>query len=284
MVRLAAARQRKNSLALHVQSVVILNVMRQTDTNQWGPWIKARAQFLGLKLKAIASRTGVDPSTVSRWLSRSTMPTIRRSAEHKLASLLHVDVTLLGSVHEMYRPDTPGWLGGSAGEAGAGSAETPAFGPSNSHHAAEFQWLSQLAAGAGGVPMVVPNAGQWEIPLTIPRTAAIVVTTARLTAPDPIILWANDAFREMTEYGLFECIGKSPRMLQGPRTSPVVLRQFKAQLQAQGFAAMEVINYTKSNEPYLCRVAAIHLPSPHDPDGVFVALERRLPAPDDVVS
>ena len=46
---------------------------------------------------------------------------------------------------------------------------------------------------------------------------SVVITPAELDRPGPEIVYANPAFQAMTGYAQEELLGRSPRLLQGPR-------------------------------------------------------------------
>jgi PAS domain-containing protein len=57
---------------------------------------------------------------------------------------------------------------------------------------------------------------------------AVVITDANLDRPGPEIVYANRAFCQLTGYRVEELVGRSPRILQGPKTDPNVLRSLRA--------------------------------------------------------
>lgn len=61
---------------------------------------------------------------------------------------------------------------------------------------------------------------------------AIIVTTAELDEPGPCIEYVNPAFTQMTGYEFHEVSGRSPRLLQGPRTERTALDRLRRALQA----------------------------------------------------
>ena len=80
---------------------------------------------------------------------------------------------------------------------------------------------------------------------------AIVITTAGLQPPEPAIVYANPAFEAMTGWRQEEILGRSPRILQGPKTDRAVLDALKRAL-SQGvdeFSAWAV-NYKKDGTEY----------------------------------
>lgn len=77
----------------------------------------------------------------------------------------------------------------------------------------------------------------------------VLITEAEpLDAPGPRIVFVNDAFERRTGYKPEEVIGKSPRMLQGPKTQKAELARIGEALRKQQPVRSELINYTKSGE------------------------------------
>ena len=63
--------------------------------------------------------------------------------------------------------------------------------------------------------------------------------------------WVNQAFVHRTGFGLAELIGRSPgQALQGPGTDPAAVGRIRDALQAGVSAREELLNYTRSGEPY----------------------------------
>ena len=80
----------------------------------------------------------------------------------------------------------------------------------------------------------------------------ILVTDVRLEAPQgPRIIYANSAWLKMTGYSRAEISGKTPRMLQGPRTDRKLLRRLKEDLLARRTFHGQTWNYRKNGEPFL---------------------------------
>lgn len=59
---------------------------------------------------------------------------------------------------------------------------------------------------------------------------AVIVTEAQLDSPGPRIVYANPAFARQTGYPVEELIGQTPRILQGPDTDPVMLKELRRRL------------------------------------------------------
>ena len=79
----------------------------------------------------------------------------------------------------------------------------------------------------------------------------VLITEAEpIDAPGPRIVYVNDAFERRTGYTREEVIGKSPSLLQGPKTSRAELDRIRTALTAWQPVRAEVVNYTKSGEEF----------------------------------
>lgn len=80
---------------------------------------------------------------------------------------------------------------------------------------------------------------------------AVVITEAEpLDEPGPKILYVNEAFTRATGYSLEEVFGKTPRLLQGPKTDRSVLDQVRVALSQWQPITAEVINYRKDGSEF----------------------------------
>jgi PAS domain S-box-containing protein len=75
---------------------------------------------------------------------------------------------------------------------------------------------------------------------------AVVITEAEpVQLPGPHIVYVNQAFSRMMGYSPEEVIGKTPRILQGPKTSFDILQSIREALKAWKPVLAELINYHK---------------------------------------
>jgi len=79
---------------------------------------------------------------------------------------------------------------------------------------------------------------------------AVLITTAELDLPGPEILFINPAFTRMTGYSAEEVIGRTPRILQGPKTERAVLDELRDSLSRGEAFSGEAINYRKDGSEY----------------------------------
>jgi len=79
---------------------------------------------------------------------------------------------------------------------------------------------------------------------------SIVITDAEVDLPGPRILFVNPAFTKMTGYTAAEVLGKTPRILQGPRSDRTVLRTLRQSLLRSEPFLGETINYRKDGTEF----------------------------------
>jgi len=65
------------------------------------------------------------------------------------------------------------------------------------------------------------------------------------------IVYVNDAFCEMSGYGPHEVMGKSPAMLQGPKTDPEVLARLNTDIAEGKLFHGRAINYRKDGSEFM---------------------------------
>jgi len=80
---------------------------------------------------------------------------------------------------------------------------------------------------------------------------SILITELKLEKPGPRIVYVNDGFCKMTGYSKEEVIGKTPRILQGPKTDREVLDKLKERLwEGQSFFG-QAVNYRKDGSEFI---------------------------------
>lgn len=103
---------------------------------------------------------------------------------------------------------------------------------------------------------------------------AILITTAGLEDPHPVIEWVNPAFERMTGWTREEIVGKSPRVLQGPKTSRALLDQLKDDLTNNRPFQGESVNYRKDGTEYSVEWKISPLLDGDGKIGHWVAIQR----------
>ncbi len=103
---------------------------------------------------------------------------------------------------------------------------------------------------------------------------SIIITNKDLDPPGPFIVYVNPGFTAMTGYEPHEVIGRSPRILQGPKTDPAVTRRLKETLEKGGVFFGQAVNYRKDGSEFWNEW---HIEPIKDADGQvthYVAIQR----------
>lgn len=80
---------------------------------------------------------------------------------------------------------------------------------------------------------------------------AVMITEAEpFDEPGPKIIYVNEAFTKMTGYSPDEVIGKTPRILQGPKSDQAELKKLSIALRKWESCEITTINYKKGGEPF----------------------------------
>lgn len=102
----------------------------------------------------------------------------------------------------------------------------------------------------------------------------VVITDGRIDGPGPRIEYVNPAFSRVTGYSFEEIVGKTPRVLQGPRTSRKVLDRLRRCLEAGENFEGETWNYRKDGSAFLLRWHVAPLRDAHGRITHFVSVQR----------
>ena len=94
--------------------------------------------------------------------------------------------------------------------------------------------------------------------------------------PDPRIVYVNDAFVRQTGYSREEAIGRSPRFLQGPETDEAENDCKIDALNAGAPGRAELVNYTKSGEPYWVEMEIVPIVTGSGETTHFVGVQRNV--------
>jgi PAS domain S-box-containing protein len=89
-----------------------------------------------------------------------------------------------------------------------------------------------------------------ESVITNTQDAVLITEAEPLDAPGPRIVYVNEAFTKMSGYSAEEVIGRSPRILQGPKSDRNELARLSNALRKWEACEITTINYKKSGEEF----------------------------------
>lgn len=126
----------------------------------------------------------------------------------------------------------------------------------------------------------VPDLPPWVFRGALDNAKDIVLITEAepLDKPGPRIVYANQAFYDLTGYTPEETLGNEPRMLQGERTDRATLDRIQAALVAREPVRVELVNYTKSGQPYWLDLIIVPLRDAQGRVTHFAAIQRDVTA------
>lgn len=107
---------------------------------------------------------------------------------------------------------------------------------------------------------------------------AIVITEADpLAGPEgPRITYVNAAFEKMTGYTAREIIGKTPRVLQGPKTNPETIALMHRQLKGFKRVDVDIINYNKNGEEFWVNLSIAPIKDSRGEYTNFISVQREI--------
>ena len=80
---------------------------------------------------------------------------------------------------------------------------------------------------------------------------SILITGLGMDRPGPEIVYVNDGFTRMTGFTKEEAIGQTPRILQGEKTDPAVLKKLRERLQEGKSFFGHTVNYRKDGSEFI---------------------------------
>jgi PAS domain S-box-containing protein len=106
---------------------------------------------------------------------------------------------------------------------------------------------------------------------------AVLITEAKLIdEPGPRILYANAAFTRMTGYSVEEVFGKTPRILQGPKTDRTGLDRIRAALTTYQPVRVELINYRKDGSEFWVEMSIVPMVNETGECTHWIAVQRNI--------
>jgi diguanylate cyclase (GGDEF)-like protein/PAS domain S-box-containing protein len=94
--------------------------------------------------------------------------------------------------------------------------------------------------------------------------------------PGPRIVFVNDAFERHTGYAAADVLGRSPRLLQGPKTQRSELDRIREALVKKQPVSAELINYTRSGKEFWLETSITPVIQASGKSAYFVAVQRDI--------
>ncbi|WP_276368884.1 PAS domain S-box protein [Chryseolinea sp. H1M3-3] len=117
-----------------------------------------------------------------------------------------------------------------------------------------------------------------ESVITNANDAVLVTEAQSIDLPGPKIVYVNEAFTTMTGYTVEEVMGKTPRILQGPKTERKELARIREALVNRENIEVEIINYKKNGEEYWANFTIVPVTDKEEVLTHFVAIQRDVTA------
>lgn len=102
------------------------------------------------------------------------------------------------------------------------------------------------------------NVGSKVLEAARSSKSSVLVTEA--SEPFAIVA-CNSVWSNLCEYSPEECMGRSPKLLQGPGTDQAAAEQFATQCEVDGQARVTLINYTKRGRRFLHQLNSVRVHS-----------------------
>jgi diguanylate cyclase (GGDEF)-like protein/PAS domain S-box-containing protein len=106
----------------------------------------------------------------------------------------------------------------------------------------------------------------------------VVTLAAPLGPPGPVIVYVNPAFTALTGYDPDDVIGRSARMLHGPKTDPQSVAAVRAAMETQRPIRVEQLHYSRDGEEYWIDANIVPLRDAHGRVTHFATIGRDLRA------
>lgn len=103
---------------------------------------------------------------------------------------------------------------------------------------------------------------------------SIMITSAESDHTGLPIIYVNPAFTQLTGYSAEEVLGKTPQILQGPKTDQAVLQELREKLDKGQEFYGKAINYGKDGSEFMMEWKVVSAQNESDKTTHFVAVQR----------
>lgn len=104
---------------------------------------------------------------------------------------------------------------------------------------------------------------------------AILITEAEpVDGPGPRILYVNQAFERMTGYAADEVLGRTPRLLQGPKSDRAALDRIRKALKSWQPVREDLLNYRKDGSEFFVELSIVPIADERGWFTHWVAIQR----------
>jgi PAS domain S-box-containing protein len=105
-------------------------------------------------------------------------------------------------------------------------------------------------------------------------TESVLVTTTDLDRPGPLIVYANPAFERMTGWSREDVLGRSPRILQGPKTDLGIFDDLRDRLNRGEQWQGQTINYRKDGSEFVMEWSIVPIRDDRGRPHRYLAVQR----------
>jgi len=117
---------------------------------------------------------------------------------------------------------------------------------------------------------------QLESVVTNTTESVVILEAEPGKKPGRSILYVNDAFTEMTQYGKEEVLGKSLHILNGPKTDQQEINRLGRAMDEWKICDVEFINYKKDGTPFWIHTSLVPVPDNQGNYIQWVAIARDI--------
>ena len=105
---------------------------------------------------------------------------------------------------------------------------------------------------------------------------AVMLVDAQEGNLDPPILHVNKAFTRLTGYAPEEIVGKTPKILQGPKTERAVLERLKREVSAKDEFRGQTWNYRKDGSEFIMEWEIVSFHDTHGDVSFYMTIQREV--------